>query len=224
MRMEEFPAAQAVDVDLADRRVAGVEVGSCFGDVQDPHVPGKLRVQGTADFFEGKRGRALGHSRRARPGRPRERRNRSGPRRGPEPPLQISPSKNLPERPGRCAAGCRRRGAPAPATLRRTSPDTPARASASRRRLWPRPAGPPRYRRRDVRRSRRPFPRRHRDLPQPAGRVHVRGPSLLVRAPDGLRPALRLVRQRVRVPRRQEHAAGRDPRGSSSASARPSSS
>ena len=44
------------------------------------------------------------------------------------------------------------------------------------------------------------------------GESHVRGTPLLVRAPDGLRPALRLVRQRVRVPGREDHAAGRDPR------------
>src|SRR5450759_3608167 len=38
MGVEELAAPQAVDVDLADRRVAGVEVGGGFGGAQDPHV------------------------------------------------------------------------------------------------------------------------------------------------------------------------------------------
>ncbi len=40
MGMEELSPAQAVDVDLADRRVAGVKIGICFGDNEDPYIFG----------------------------------------------------------------------------------------------------------------------------------------------------------------------------------------
>ncbi len=52
MRVEEVATPQAVDVYLADRGAAGVKVGGCFRDTQDPHVFGKLRVQATPQSFE----------------------------------------------------------------------------------------------------------------------------------------------------------------------------
>ena len=143
MRVEELAAAQAVDVDLAGRRVAGVEVGCGFGDATGPARPREASSSGHAGIFlEGKRGAPSGTSKCATwpsawtPESVRPDAVDANLR------LEISPSKNLPKRPGPCAAGCRPREAPAPATLRRTSPDTPARAAASRRRLWPRPARP----------------------------------------------------------------------------------
>src|SRR5512140_2214703 len=70
------------------------------------------------------------------------------------------------------------------------------------RRLWPR------YRPNDGRRT----AARDGDLPQPAGRVLVRGPAVHVRAADGLRAALHVVRQRVRVLGRHRDVRGRGSR------------
>ena len=102
---------------------------------QDPNVFGQLRVQGTRDSFEGKRGRASGRSTCATCAVRVDAGVRAARAVDPNLRLRHFIQRIFQDALDRARPGAVSREAPAPATLRRKSPDTPARAGSSRARL-----------------------------------------------------------------------------------------